>query len=129
MPETDWLEALGGDKHGLKGGVVVGFGLGERDVADGLEEASGVEPVDPVQDGEFDGFDAAPGLAMDHLGLEQAVDGLGQDVVIAVADAADGWFDASLGQPLGVANTDVWGEFNWWRRERWAIPRSVTSWR
>lgn len=36
---------------------------------------------------------------MGHLGLEQAVDGLGGCVVIAVADAADGGLDASFGQP------------------------------
>jgi len=33
--------------------VVADFGLGRRDVADGLEQASMVEPVDPVEGGEL----------------------------------------------------------------------------
>jgi hypothetical protein len=33
---------------------------------------------------------------MDHLGLEQTIDRFGERVVIAVSDAADGRFDASL---------------------------------
>ena len=44
---------------------------------------------------------------MDHLGLVEAVDGLGQGIVVAVADAADGWLDAGLGQALGVFDRDV----------------------
>lgn len=39
---------------------------------------------------------------MYDLGLEETVDGLGESVVVAVADAAHGWFDAGLAQPLGV---------------------------
>ena len=44
---------------------------------------------------------------MDHLGLVEAVDRLGQGVVVAVADAADRGLDAGLGQALGVADRDV----------------------
>ena len=52
---------------------------------------------------------AAPRAApMDDLGLEQAVDRLGERVVVAVADAADGGLDASLGQPLGVWIERYW---------------------
>ena len=44
---------------------------------------------------------------MDHLGLVEAVDGLGERVVVAVADAADRRLDAGLGQALGVLDRDV----------------------
>ena len=44
------------------------MGLGGRDVADGIEEATGVEPVDPVQGSELDGLGAALGLAMGSNG-------------------------------------------------------------
>ena len=44
---------------------------------------------------------------MDYLGFEQAVDRLGEGVVRAVADAADGRFAASCEQTLAVANRDV----------------------
>lgn len=40
--------------------------------------------------------------AMDHLGLEEAVDRLGQSIVVAVTDAADGRLDTGLGEPLRV---------------------------
>ena len=33
-----------------------------------------VEPVDPFERGQFDGLAGLPGPAVDHLGLEQAVD-------------------------------------------------------
>ena len=54
-----------------------------------------IEPVDPFERGDFDGLKRPPWPApMDDLGLVEAVDGLGECVVIAVADAADGRRDA-----------------------------------
>ena len=44
---------------------------------------------------------------MDHLGLVEPVDRLGERVVVAVADAADRGLDAGLGQALGVLDRDV----------------------
>ena len=44
---------------------------------------------------------------MDDLGLVEAVDGLGQGVVIAVADTADRRLDAGLGEALGVLDRQV----------------------
>src|SRR5271156_6638690 len=44
---------------------------------------------------------------MDHLGLEQAIDGLGERVVVAVADAADRRLDPGLDQAFGVTDRDV----------------------
>ena len=44
---------------------------------------------------------------MDDFGLEETVDGLGQRVVVGIADAADRAFDPGFGEPLGVANRKV----------------------
>jgi hypothetical protein len=64
--------------------------------------------IDIFERGELDGFERAPGpSAMDHLGLVEAVDGLGQGVVVAVADATDGRLDPGLGQALGVFDREV----------------------
>ena len=87
---------LRGDRYGLKGCVIGGFDLGGRDVSDRLEKASVVEPVGPFECRELDGLEGTPGSApMDHLGLEQADDGLGERIIVAVADAADGGLDAA----------------------------------
>ena len=45
--------------------------------------------------------------SMDDLNLEEAVDGFGQCGVIAVANTADGGFDACFGQPLGVFDRQI----------------------
>jgi hypothetical protein len=67
------------------------LGLGGRDVADGLEQAARVVPVDPFERGELDLLEAAPRPASaDDLGLEEAVDRLGEGFVVAVADGEAG---------------------------------------
>jgi hypothetical protein len=59
-------------------------------VAAVLVEAALVEPNYPFGGGQFDLLDGPPGLAgSDQLGLVEAVDGLGQCVVIRAADRAD----------------------------------------
>src|SRR5205807_10582372 len=84
------------------------FGLGRRNVADGLQEPSVVEPIDPFQGRELDGLEAAPWPApMDHLGLVETVDGFGESIVVGISDAADRRFDACFGQALGVFDRDV----------------------
>ena len=49
-----WITRLGGHLH-LS--VVARFGFGRRHVADGLEQPAVVEPVDPLERGELDGFE------------------------------------------------------------------------
>ena len=72
------------------------------DVAAVFVGASMVEPVDPFGGRQFDFLDGAPWLARsDQLGFVQAVDGLGQRVVIGAADRSDRGLDASLGEPFG----------------------------
>ncbi len=44
---------------------------------------------------------------MDPLGLVEAVDRLGERGVVTVADTANRWLDASLGQALSVFDCDV----------------------
>ena len=62
-----------------------------------------VEPVHPFEGCEFDGLEGTPRPApMDDFGFVEAVDGLGQCIVIAVADTADGRLDTGFGQALRV---------------------------
>ena len=44
---------------------------------------------------------------MDDLGLVEAVDGLGEGIVVAVADAAYRRLDAGFGQALGVFDQNI----------------------
>ena len=69
--------------HGLTGnlGIVARLGFGGRDIADGLEEAPVVEPVDRFEGGELHRLGMAPRAATaDNLSLEQADDRLGESV-------------------------------------------------
>lgn len=78
--------------HGgvVEHGVVSLLGDRRRDVADGPKQAAVVETVAPFERGVFDGLERSPrSPVMDHLGLVETVDGLGQSVVVAIADAAD----------------------------------------
>src|ERR1700690_2256919 len=50
---------------------------------------------------------------MDDLGFVETVDGFGESVVVAVADAAYGRLDARFRQALGVFDRDVLGGFKW----------------
>ena len=96
----------------LELGIVACFGLGGWNSADGFEQASMVEPVDPFQRSELDGFQASPGAASpDHLGLVEAIDGLGEGIIIAVANAANRRLNAGPGQSLGVLDRDILGRF------------------
>ena len=97
----------------LQGCVVGGFCLGRRYVGDRFEEPAVVEPVDPFERGVLDGLQGAPGSTpMDHLCFVEPVDRLGESVVVAVADAADGRHKTGLGQPLRVPDRDVLGGFS-----------------
>jgi hypothetical protein len=88
--------------------VECGLELGWWDIADGLQEPTMVEPVDPLQGGVLDVVHPLPGAApADQLGLVQPDDGLGQGVVIGVADRANRGDRAGLGEPLGVADRQV----------------------
>lgn len=56
-------------------GVVLLLGFGWRDVPDGLQQPSVVEPVEPFKCGEFDRFEVSPRpSAMNDLGLVKTID-------------------------------------------------------
>ena len=75
--------------------------LCRRDVPEALEEAVIVEPADPGKGRQFEFYDAVPALlSTDQFGLVERVDGLGERVVIAVADAPDGAMSASVKRQL-----------------------------
>jgi hypothetical protein len=96
----------------LVGLQIVGrLGFSGGDVPDGLEDSSVVVPVDPLERGPLDIFPAMPGSSsVDDLGLIQAVDGLGERVVVAVADAADEGLKTGLGEAFRVSKGYVLGE-------------------
>lgn len=56
----DRLFKLCGHGWRFQHGVVSFFGLGWRDIPNGLQKAAVVEPVDPFQRGELHGFEVAP---------------------------------------------------------------------
>jgi hypothetical protein len=58
---------------------------------------------------------------VDDLGIVEADHGLGEGVVVAVADAADGRLVAGLEQPLGVFDRDALGAAVAvvYRRDKW----------
>ena len=106
MPEAIWFESRG-DRVPLDLGIIARFGLGGRDISDRLEQAPIVEPVDPFEGGELDGLEAAPGPApVNDLGFVEAVDRLGERVVVGVADASDRRDEARLDQALGGLDRD-----------------------
>ncbi len=80
MPEAVWFELRRQEQFHL-GGVVECFGLGRRDVADGLQRPPMVEPVYPFEGGEFHGLERAPGAApVNDFSLVETVDALGHGV-------------------------------------------------
>lgn len=82
--------------------------LGRRHVPDRLEQPTVVEPVNPFQRRVLHRSKGSPrATRVDYLGLEEPDDGLGQGVVVRVADAADRGLGAGLGQPPGMANGQV----------------------
>lgn len=82
------------------------------ELADRLQQPAIVEPVDPFQCRELDGLERPPRpTSMDDLGLVETVDGLGQSVVVTVADAAHRRLDTGVGRALGVFDRYVLGGF------------------
>src|ERR1019366_2736053 len=82
--------------------------LGRKDVPTRAVEPALVTPVEPGCGGELDLFGRSPGAsASDQLGLVEAVDRLGEGVVIAVALRSHRVHDACFGQALGVADGQI----------------------
>jgi hypothetical protein len=80
------------------------FVLDGRHVADGLEEAAIVEPIDPFERGEFDSFAALPGTT--------AVDEFGRVVALHLLGRVGRWpmagsVASTRSEPVLAANTEV----------------------
>ncbi len=72
-----------------------------------------VEPVHPFQRRKLDGFKAPQWPAsMNDFSFVEAVDGLCQSIIIAVADTAYRRFDARFSEALSVFYGHVLGRFN-----------------
>ena len=102
MPEAIWFKLR---RHGwpFQHGVVAPLGFCRRYVADGLQDSSIVEPIDPFEGCELNGLKISPWPAsVDHFGFVKAVDGFGESIVVGISDAADGSLDAGFSQTLGV---------------------------
>jgi hypothetical protein len=90
--------------------VVSLLGLDGGQVLDRLVGPLGVEPVDPVQGGCLDVVYAFPrAVGVDEFGLVQAHVGLGQGVVVGVADGSNRGVDALVDQGLGERDRGVLG--------------------
>jgi hypothetical protein len=91
------------DQHG----EVAFLGFGRRDVADGLQEPAIVEPVHPLEGRELDGLEVPPGpTTMNDLSLVEAIDRLGEGVVVRVADApTEGSMPASARRSVYLIET------------------------
>ena len=77
LPEAIWVK-LCGQGWLVQHGLVTLLGFGGCDIAGGAHQAAVIEPVDPFQRRELDGFKAPPRPApMDDLGVLKLVDGLG----------------------------------------------------
>lgn len=63
--------------------------------------------MNPVHGGELDLGQGFPGLRIDKFGLVQAVDCLGQGVIIATSHTAGGGFDSPVSEFLTVLNARV----------------------
>ena len=88
--------------------MVVCLSLGRRDIADGFQQPLMIEPSHPFKGSQFHGQLGFPrGFAVNQFSFVQAIDRLGQRVVIAVTTAADRGFYPGLGEALGVADADI----------------------
>lgn len=67
-----------------------------------------IEPRDPFERCQLDGLLGLPGAAsVNDFRLVEAIDGFGERVVVAVALAADGGFDAGFPETFRIANGKV----------------------
>src|SRR4029453_13296567 len=107
MPETVFVESGCGSRL-LVLAIRQQFQLRRRQVANRFQQPAVVEPIDPSEGCLLDLVKLAPRTtAVDHLGLVQPDDGLGECLVGGVADAAHRWLDACLRQSLRVTNREI----------------------
>ena len=84
------------------------FLFGRSHVANRLEQASMVEPLNPFQGRQLHRHEIAPRTpSADDFGSVQPDDRLGERVAVAVADAPDRGFDTGFGEPLRIADREI----------------------
>ena len=84
-----------------------------------------VEPVDVLDGGELHVVEPGSGAAFpDQLGLVEAVERLGQGVVVGVAPGSHRGHRAGVGEALGVADRQLLPpRSEWWTRAPSSSPR------
>lgn len=88
--------------------VVGGFQFCWPNVAAVFVESAVVESVDPFQGRDFDLVSGAPRAAgFDRFGLLEAVDRLGQSIVIGVSGGPDRGVDTGLNQAFGEGHGGI----------------------
>lgn len=97
---SDHIEHVALCKEGL-------FSLCGRDISDGFRQPPVVEPMDPSECGHFQILQFAPRALADQHGLLETVYRFSEAIIETGANAADRWFDTSLGQSLCVSNGQV----------------------
>ena len=108
------MVSLPGREETVSCSVVRGLDLGGCEVVDRFVGALVVEPVDPVHGLELDVVDIAPGpFGLDQFGLVGTDLGLGEGVVVGVADRTDRGVHACFEQAGGERERGVLGGFNW----------------
>ncbi len=84
--------------------------LRRRDIATGRVETLGVPPGHPGRCGELDLVGRPPeALGADELGLVEAVDRLGEGVIVGITLGADRGDRTLVGEALGVPDREVLG--------------------
>mgnify|MGYP000967015487 CR=1 FL=1 len=74
----------------MQHGIIASLGFNGRNVSDWLQKSAVIEPVDPFERREFDGFHRPPRSAPpDHFGFIEAVDRLHEGVIERIADGPD----------------------------------------
>lgn len=104
--------------------MIIGFGVGGRDVVEASEQALIVESVDPAQRCHFDGGSGRPRpLPPDQLGVIEPVDSPGEGIIVRLVDAPERRREVALGHMLRVVHCQV-------KLAAWAVSiraRSISS--
>jgi len=76
--------------------------------ANRFEQATVIEPIDPLERREFHGLEMPPwAFPLNHLRLEEADDRFGHRIVVRIAATADRRRDTGLGEPIAVAQREL----------------------
>jgi hypothetical protein len=106
--------------------IITLLGFGGRDVADGFKRPPMIETVDPFDRSVLDGLERSSlSPSVDHLGVVNTIERLGQSVVIAVADTADQGSMFASAKSFGILDRDVLAAAIAGKGETAAVRRSA----